>query len=367
MAAERTLVIGAGPAGLATAAALQAREIPVHHVDRTGAVGGAYSRIHEALQLASPAALIGLPGVPFAASAAYIQVREYRDYLRCYAEVWKLAPEPLSVQRVGYRGRHSFRVAMSGTDVGAGVTCANYHSVVVATGMYDHRIRPDIPGLPADGPATPERPAVGHAAEWRGAGDLRGRRVLVIGGATSAVEIAEDCASAGGQVVVSTLSGQVATWPSRILGVDPNALLLRAGVRLPRWFTGRACEYGFTAPGTDHRFSALRARGLIDVRGRALRFEGRRAVFAASAGRGGSESSFDRVVLATGYRHATPFSSVEVARTAAGHPRCHRGQSVSHPGLYFVGFPCAHNLTSQYLHGMARDSERVADAIARSY
>ena len=377
---QRALVIGAGPAGMATVVALRARAVSVHHVDRTGQTGGAYARMHGGIRLTSPGAHIGLPGLPFAPSARYVEVREYRAYLARYTRVHGLSPERWLVERVGYRGREHFSVSMSrppsARAAGIGDT-GEYHSVVIATGMYDHRIRPNIPGLsavdsPVDSPAgstagsTADRPAkqptVEHAAEWRGARGVRDRRVLIVGGASSAVEIAEACARGGARVLVSTRSGRIAAQPSQILGVDLARHVFPPLSRLPPWITHRACEHGYRAPGVDLGFNRLQARGLIELHGPIARFAGRRAVFA----NGRSSAPIDRVILATGYRHASPFAPTGIARTAAGYPRTRACHSVSHSGLYFVGLPCAHNLTSGYLFGMARDSRRVAEAIARS-
>ena len=362
----RVLVIGAGPAGMATVADLLARGVAVRHVDRTGETGGAYTRMHAGIQMSSQSAFIGLPGVPFVTGARYAQVGAYRAYLRRYAQVYSLAPEPMQVERIHYRGRGDLLVTMTDTSRperdGEVEMAGGYHSVVVATGMFDHPIRPDIPGLPADGPATGGRPEVAHAAAWAGPVGVRDRRVLIVGGAASGVEIAEACAQHGARVVVSTRSGRSLLVDRRVLGIDLTPYGNSAVARLPPWIAYGACERGYTAPGLDLGFSDLRARGLIEVRGPIVRFEGRRAVFAD--GRAGEP--FDRIVLATGYRHAHSFAPPGLARTAAGLPRTRACQSVSHPGLYFVGMPCAHNLNSAYLYGMARDSRRVAYAIARA-
>lgn len=352
----RVLVIGGGPAGMATTAELVARAVSVHHIDGRGVCGGAYNRIYPAAVMTTPARFLALPGLPLRPRAAYISVGEYRAYLERYARRHQLLPERRWVRRV-VRAAGGYQVRLA-TPEGV-VETREYQRVVVATGMFDHPVRPAIPGLVADGSVSAHRPVLLHAGAWRGVGSARGARVLIIGAASSGVEIAEAYAGAGAQVVVSTRSGQVSAWPQSLLGVDPARLFFPWTHRLPRRFTRDACERGYTAPGVDRGFGRWRRRGLIEVRGPVRRFRGLVGHFHA-----GPPVAFDTVILATGYRHHTPFLPAEVARTGAGHPRCRGCLSVSHPGLYVVGLPCAHKLTASYLYGIARDSTRVARAIA---
>ena len=46
-------------------------------------------------------------------------------------------------------------------------------------------------------------------------------------------------------------------------------------------------------------------------------------------------------------------------------PNHERGVVPTSPGLYFVGLHFLYALSSTMIHGVARDAERVADAIAR--
>ena len=75
------LIIGAGPAGLATAASLRAAGVPFLLVDRAGAPGGAYRELYDGITLASPATLDGLPGLALDSPTAYVGVPGYRAYL----------------------------------------------------------------------------------------------------------------------------------------------------------------------------------------------------------------------------------------------------------------------------------------------
>jgi putative flavoprotein involved in K+ transport len=341
------LVIGAGPAGLAVSACLRREGVPFRLVDRRGVTGGAYHYIYPGITLASPTRYADLPGLPLRTRGEYVTAPEYRAYLEHYAAHHRLTAERAEVRLVERRG-HGFLVHFAETGP------SYYPAVVVATGMYDHLVRPDIAGLPDDGPAAPGRPAVVHTHDWQGPEAFRGRRLLAIGGATGAVEVAEECTRAGIPVVVSARSGVHLT-PQRILGRDIHDWAYIFFERLPRWLLGSYCDRRPTLPGADLGFSRYRREGRIAVRGAVARFEGTTAVFAD-----GPPQEFDVVILATGYRFVVPFLPDEVARAPAGHPLADEGESRSWPGLYFVGMPCERTLASEFLRGIRSDAPVVA-------
>jgi putative flavoprotein involved in K+ transport len=344
------LVIGAGPAGLAVAACLKREGVRFRLVDRRGVTGGAYNHIYPGITLASPTRYTGLPGLRLRTRGEYVTVPEYRAYLERYAAHHGLRAERAEVRGVERQGR-SFLVSF------ADAPPAVYRAVVVATGMYDQPVRPEIAGLPGNGPAAAGRPAVLHTHDWPGPERFRGRRLLVIGAATSGVEVAEECARAGVPVIVSARGG-IRLAPQRILGRDVHDWAYLFFERLPRWLLGSYCGRRPTLPGADLGFSAFRRRGLIEVRGAVAHFEGETAVFAD-----GARLPFDGVVLATGYRFVVPFLPAEVARAPAGHPLADEGEGRSWRGLYLVGMPCERTLASEFLRGIRNDAAVVARRI----
>jgi putative flavoprotein involved in K+ transport len=346
------LVVGAGPAGLAAAACLKREGVPFRLVDRRGTTGGAYNHIYPGITLLSPTRYTGLPGLALHTPGEYVTVPEYRAYLARYAAHHGLSAERAEVRLVERQGQ-GFLVYFA--DGGA----AAYPAVVVATGMYDQPVRPDIPGLPADGPAAPGRPEVLHTHDWPGPAAFRGRRLLIVGAASSGVEVAEECARAGVPVVVAARRGARLT-PQRILGRDIHDWAYLFFERLPRWLLGSYCDRRPTLPGEDIGFSRFRRDGLIAVRGAVTRFEGTAAVFA-----GGARQEFDAVALATGYRFVVPFLPPEVSRAPAGHPLADEGESRSWLGLYFVGMPCQRTLASEFLRGIRDDAPVVAGRVRR--
>ena len=345
------LVIGAGPAGLATAACLMSEGIPVHLVDRDGAPGGAYRKIYPATTLLSVARHLGLSGLKFSPRGRYTTANEYRGYVEEYAAHHGLVPQQAEVQRVE-RASGRFRVHF----LGAGGSC-DYEIVVAATGMFDHPVLPEIPGLPLGASLAHESPHVLHARMWPGPAALAGRKILIIGGGTSAVQIAEECARAQLRVVVSARH-KVRLMPQHLLGVDTYGLADSLAACLPHWVSGAHCGKRRALPSIDGGFQRSRRQGLITVRGPVAGFEGPIAVFAD-----GFRETFDSVVFATGYRFLTPFLPVEVTPDATGHRFAESGESPSWPGLYFVGFRCARSVNSEFLRGIARDAPIIASSI----
>jgi putative flavoprotein involved in K+ transport len=330
------LVIGGGPAGLATAAMLRARGVAFRLLDREGAIGGAYARMDPDIVMTSPTRLVGLPGLALTARGPYATAREYHAYLRDYARAHELAPEAGIVEAIA-PAEGGYRVTLRGGEI------VDAAAVVVATGMFDF---PHVPELPTDGSVE-----VIHARDWRNALATPGKRVVVVGGASSAIEIAEICATRGCRVVLATR--RVWIGPAKVLGVDPALALLPV---LARTRPRRFCNGEVTVPGVDRGFKALCKRSAILVRREPARIDAARVVLAD-----GAAAPADLVVLATGYRHTAPFLPPDLARNEAGSPRCEHAESVSHRGLYFVGVPCARSAASQYLYGIARDAAAVAE------
>jgi putative flavoprotein involved in K+ transport len=341
------LVVGAGPAGLATSACLRAWAVPFLLVDRAGAPGGAYRALHDGIRLASPAALDSLPGLPLDCPTTYVGVAAYRDYLARYAGHAGLEVTAGDVTSVARDGAGFIARLATGQEIRA-------RAVVVATGMWSTPRWPETPGLDRCG--VPVR----HARDWRGPADVvpAGGALLVIGGATSAVEIAEAEARAGVRVTVAARR-KIRLTPATFLGRDVHHYIGPIE-RLPPWLARGYCARLPTLPATDRGFSRLCAEGRIQVRPEVAAFEaGGRARFAD-----GTTGTFDAVVAATGYTFAALFLPPDVARAPAGQLVARHNESVSWPGLYVVGVPCANRVDSEFLRGIARDAPLVARAVA---
>jgi putative flavoprotein involved in K+ transport len=321
------LIVGAGPSGLACAACLKQRGVRAAVVDRYGVPGGAYRRMYPGIMLASPVRYTALPGLQPQVAGEYITAAQYRDYLGDYAAHHGLRVRRATVTRV-QRGTDGFRVSFKGEQ-------EDYGAVIVATGMFDFPRRPRLEGH--------AQLTVLHSSEWRGPASLPGPRLLIIGGATGAIEIAEECARAGLLPVVS-LRSKLKIAPQRFLGRDLHDYITLPLKWLPRGLARAYCQGRQSLPGTDLGFRDYQRRGLITLRGAVSRVEGKSVVFA-----GGAREEFDALVTATGHGFDTPFLAPEAAHA---------------PGLHRVGARCAHRLSSEFLYGIADDAQRVARCLS---
>ena len=239
-----------------------------------------------------------------------------------------------------------------------------YDAVVVATGMCDSPAMPSfpgmVPGIAGDGTGDAKRPMILHAQDWEGPETVIGKRVLIVGRAMRAVEIAEECAGTGLRPIVSAHDGVVPL----VLSPDPRHRpriigypLLR---HLPLRVVGGRCRDGWRFPAIDRGFRRWVTRGSILLRPDIARLEGRRAHFVD-----GSQSEVDAIVCATGYRYETPFLPAAVPRARQGYPLAVDGECVGCKGLFVVGTPCAVRADSQFIHGAVADAEVIARRIAK--
>lgn len=359
------IVIGAGPAGLATSRELKRRGVDHVILERGHAVGHTWANLYDSLVLHTGKHLSSLPGLPFSRSTALFPSRgDFLEYLHRYAESFQLPIRTSADARAVERLGNGWRVkTVDDAELTAG-------SLVVATGIVSNPHLPSIPGR--------ERFSgrLMHSVEYRRPQAFAGRRVLVVGAGNSAGEIASELAAAGAVVTVAVRSGARVV-PRALLGV-PIQYLAVALARLPR-YAQRAIAAAMAqsaqlvrgpavlpAPRDDrcsdvpligfHLVDAIRAgrirvkRGITELTATGVRFDD------------GSNEAFDDVMLATGYRAAVGVVGRLITMDPCGFAaRRQRVVSVDQPDLYFVG----HNYdTRGALRNISQDARLVARIIA---
>ena len=362
------LIVGAGPAGLATAAELGRRRIAYRLVERGDQVGYVWAHLYDSLVLHTGKHMSGLPGMSFAGTASLFPTRrEFVDYLTAYTARHHITAEfGREVVRLD-RERDAWAATFSD-----GSLVAAPH-VVMATGIVTKPRVPDLPGRDRF------RGEVLHSSAYHRPAGYAGKRVLVVGVGNSGGEIGSELARHGAKVTVLVRSGQhvvpkqIGPFPAQyvryLVGKLPRGaqevIFARVQKRLRRKFGPPVL------PVPNH--SVLDAIPLIGFNLVECIREGlvtvQRSGIAALTPDGarfddGTEAAFDVVLLATGFEPAIDALGSLVARDAKGFAqRTDRVRSADQPGLWFVGHNYDH---TGGLTNIRVDSRLVARAIAAS-
>ncbi|MEX5302634.1 flavin-containing monooxygenase [Kocuria sabuli] len=366
----RVLVVGAGPAGLATAAELLARDVPTTVLERGPQPGAAWTGRYDALRFNTSRRHSALPGAPFPPEYGQFPTRDqYIDYLQRYAADHDLPVETgVDVTRI-HPDDGGWCLSSSAGDRHA-------EHVVVATGALN---RPRLPGWATGDAFSGE---VVHSSAYRNPAPFAGRTVVVAGAATSGMEIAHQLAVGGaGRVLLAVrtppnillreLNGVPGDLPVPLLLHLPDALVDRLLSALQRRTVGDLSSYGLPRP-TEGVMAAIRARGvtpaivdpevLDDIRGGAIEcvpavvgLDGDDVLLAD-----GRRVPADAVIAATGYRTGLEdlVGGLGVL-DEHGMPRDGTGRELA-PGLRFVGYVHRPGLTGY----VGKIAKRVAREIA---
>jgi len=371
------LVVGAGPAGLAVAATLQAKGHRPLVIDKASQVGASWRDHYERLHLHTVKSLSALPGLPFPAAAPrYVPRQGVVDYLVAYAAHAGIEPcfgeEATAIVRdAAGRWRTSTR---------SGQAFAS-DAVVVTTGANNHPFAPEMEGEDRFRVAG----RIVHSRDYRDATPFASQRVLVVGMGNTGAEIALDLAEQGVAVSISVRSPinivhrDVLGRPTQQTSILLARLPAPLGDALARLLcdvtVGDIGRYGLPRSRVSP-LRQLREQGrtpVIDVGTLARIKSGEIAVFPAirrlvSGGAefvDGRSAKFDAVVLATGYRAgvAALFPDSAVPVDASGLPVQLAGTG-DLEGAFFVGFDLRQ--PGGLLRTIAQQAIAVAERIVAS-
>lgn len=366
------VIVGAGPAGLATAACLRELGIDPIVLERGDGVGQSWRNRYERLHLHTPRIQSHLPGFRIPRSfGRWVSRADVVRYLEAYARHHGITPR-LGVAVEGIdRVDGSWCVATSDGDLTA-------PAVVVATGYNGVPVTPAWPGV------EEFTGTLFHAADYRVPDPYLGDAVLVVGTGNTGAEIAADLAENGARqvwlsvrtpphIVPRTVGGI----PVTLLGIgneygpaavtDPiNAALQRLTVGdlrhhgMPKPDKGLVAQYRETdsIPIIDVGLIEQLKAGRVQPVGAVEGFDGDDVLLAD-----GTRLAADVVIAATGYRTglAELVGHLGVLDDR-GRPLVHdRETHPDAPGLHFVGLT---NPLIGLLNAIRIDARRTARAIA---
>jgi indole-3-pyruvate monooxygenase len=369
MESEDILVIGAGPAGLATSACLR-RQGLVHVVlEREGRIADAWHRHYDRLHLHTTKTYSGLPMTPWPRAAPrYPAADQVVQYLQAYAAAHHVAPRlGVAVHAVQRSGDHFI------VDTSAGVMTPRI--VVMATGYNAVRKLPSIRGLESF------RGSAIHAGVYKNAAPYHGKGTLVVGCGNSGAEIALDLAEHGVDVAM-VVRGPVHVVPRDMFGrptQHTNILLshlplgLRDAIAMGtiRLVVGDLSRWGIVRPllGPNRMIEESGRIPILDIGTIAMIKQGKIRVLPAVQEilpdrvhfAGGARHSFEAIIFATGYTSGLDkvIKGFETIADARGRPS-RFGEESGISGLYFVGFK---NPPTGALREIAIEAPRVAKSI----
>jgi putative flavoprotein involved in K+ transport len=374
------VVIGAGPGGLAVAAALKAHRINAVVLDRAPQVGSSWRGHYDRLHLHTPRRWSGLPGHPIPRSAGrWVSRDDVIGYLESYAAHHRLELRlgcgVVAVERgeeVGGEADARWTVRLAD---GSAISADH---VVVATGYNHTPVEPDWPGL------SDFHGEVVMARDYRNGRPYAGRDVLVVGTGNTGMEIATDLAEHGATKVWLSVRTPPHILPRSRLGwpAQSTGILVR---RLPPRLVDRVAKvlavvqepdltaYGMPRAGTDLYSRVLVGRipvqdvGIVEAI-RTRQVEPVAAVEAVDLGdvvlADGSRLRPSVVVVATGYvAGLEPLVGHLGVLDGRGLPVVHGAhEPAGAPGLWFTGYT---NPISGMLRELRIDAEKIAAAVSR--
>ena len=366
-----TIIVGAGPAGLAVGAALRRSGVPFVMLERGQHVAESWHRHYERLALHTPKRHSALPGLPFPREyPTYPSRDQVISYFDDYARTFDLHPElGREISRCTRRADGQWMVS---TDAGE----YRAYNLVMATGL--NRV-PNVPRWPGD--ETFPGPIV-YTYDYSNGERLRGQRVLVVGFGNSGAEIALDLLEHGARPAIAVRS-KVNVVPRDLFGIpiivfallwNPfparfadamNALTLRLAIGDLSALGLSKRDHGPFAqidearriPVIDVGTLARIRSGDIDVRKNVESFDGATVRFADD-----TRERFDAIVLATGFTTglASLFPNHSDVLDDQGRPRIN-GRESAVPGLFFCGFDLSRG---GVLREIGIEARHIAQSIA---
>ena len=350
MVENRVCIIGAGPAGLATARALKLEGVEFDILEKHSDVGGMWdpnnpgSPIYQSAHFISSKTMSGHHGFPMPEDYPdYPSNRQVLSYIQSFAKAY------------GLRSQVQFDTKVKGTkfEDGAWTVCTNhgerngYRWLVAANGVTWFPKKPTLPDQ------DQFQGTIMHSIDYHNGDQLRGKRVLVVGAGNSGVDIACDAANYGDSACISLRRGYHFL-PKHLFGIPIDVFGERSSwvpLRIQQFTTammlrvllGDLRRLGLPKP--DHRILESHPiinsqllhylqHGDLSAKPDIKRLERNAVVF-----KNGSREEIDLIILATGYDRRIPFLPEGAVTYQDGHPQAFlRVYQPKRPELFINGF-----------------------------
>lgn len=365
-----TLIIGAGPAGLALAGRLTKLGLPYTLLEQSQVVGKAWHDHYDRLHLHTVKQHSALPHLPYPQDyPVYVSRQKVIEYFELYCKHFHI--NPLFGQEVVLIKRDN-----DGWITKTKTSTFHSQRVVVATGYNRSPYTPIWEGL------SKFKGTILHSNQYRNPKPFVGQKVLIIGIGNTGAEIALDLYEHGALPFIS-VRGPVNVIKRDILGrpaqlsaimfskLGPKAYDWIAR-RIQRWTVGDLTQYGLPAStlapseqirkfgkipvidiGTIDLIKAGKVKVLPDIQ----HFNESTVTF-----KNGQEISFDSVIVATGYRPKVEdfVENAPEILNERGYPAALWFDDKRYDELYFLGFSLP---ATGILRNINMESEKIAERI----
>ncbi|HKS69782.1 MAG TPA: NAD(P)/FAD-dependent oxidoreductase, partial [Ktedonobacterales bacterium] len=302
------VIVGAGAAGLATAACLAQRGVRADVLEAGPDAGHTWASTYNALRLHTVRRFSGLPLYPMPRGYPRYAARDQVvTYLRDYAAHFGIQPHFGSAVTRATLAGDGWQVETRDGDTWQA------RVLVAASGVYANPYAAMYPGQET------YTGTVMHSSEYRSPAAFKGQRVLVVGAGNSGAEIAVDLMDGGARVTVAIRQGVNAVplsllgvpiqyWAllveraPRLMGALAPVMLRRSAARLRRAGIPKSPEPVLQAHGIPIiglRLLDAARTGKIAIAGAIERFEPHGVRY-----RDGASAEYDAIILATGFRPA---------------------------------------------------------------
>ncbi|CAL4990120.1 unnamed protein product [Urochloa decumbens] len=371
------LIVGAGPAGLATAACLTQINIPYVIVEREDCSASLWrNRAYDRLKLHLAKEFCELPHMSYPVDApTYIPKDQFVKYLENYIECFDIRPKfQTAIESCSYDEGRKCWFSLARDMTTSMVLRYTARFLVVASGENSAEYIPIIRGL--HGFAG----EVIHSSRYKSGASYSGKNVLTIGCGNSGMEIAYDLAShdANTSIVihnpVHVVTKEIIRLGMILVQHKPMDVVDDLLVRLSNFVFGDLSRHGIVRPKVgplllkektgrsaviDVGTVTLIKNGTIKVHGdiskikdNIVEFEGRK------------ESTFDAIVFATGYKSMAN-SWLKNGESMLNDDGLPKQKFPNHwkgaNGLYCAG------LAKRGLAGIAMDAKNITNDILSSY
>ncbi|CAL4989126.1 unnamed protein product [Urochloa decumbens] len=371
------LIVGAGPAGLATAACLAQINISYVIVEREDCSASLWqNRAYDRLKLHLAKEFCELPHMSYPADApTYIPKDQFMNYLENYIECFDIRPKFLTaIESCSYDEGRKCWLSTARDMTTCMVLRYTARFLVVASGENSAENIPIIPGL--HGFAG----EVIHSSRYKSGASYSGKNVLTVGCGNSGMEIAYDLASHGANTSivihspVHVVTKEIIRLGMTLVQEIPVNVVDDFLVRMSNFIFGDLSRYGIVRPRkgplllkAETSRSAVIDVGTVDlikndtinvlgdiskIKGNLVEFEGRK------------ERAFDAIVFATGYK-STANTWLKNGESMLNNDGLPNQEFPNHwkgaNGLYCAG------LAKRGLAGIAMDAKNIANDILSNY